>query len=60
MAIIIENIKFYTIVEVSQALRVTPQTVRSYIKRGLLKGIRIGKPILIKENDLKEFLQGGN
>jgi excisionase family DNA binding protein len=57
MATVIERIKFYTIPETAEALRVTPQTVRAYIKNGKLKRLRIGRPILITENNLKEFLQ---
>ena len=60
MATVIEGIKFYTIPETAQALRVTPQTVRAWIKQGKLKGQRIGRPILITENNLKEFLQVTN
>ena len=60
MATIIEGIKFYTIPETAQALRVTPQTIRAWIKQGKLKGQRIGRPILITENNLKEFLQATN
>ena len=57
MATVIEGIKFYTIPETAKALNVTPQTVRAYIKQGRLKGQRIGRPILITENNLKEFLK---
>lgn len=60
MATVIEGIKFYTIPETAQALRVTPQTIRAWIKQGRLKGQRIGRPILITENNLKEFLQESN
>lgn len=60
MATIIEGIKFYTIQETAEALNVTPQTVRAYIKQGRLKGQRIGRPILITENNLKEFLKESN
>lgn len=60
MATIIEGIKFYTIPEAAQVLRVTPQTVRAYIKQGKLKGKRVGRPILITENNLKEFLKATN
>lgn len=60
MATEIEGIKFYTIPETAEALNVTPQTVRAYIKQGKLKGQRIGRPILITENNLKEFLNNGN
>ena len=59
MATEIEGIKFYTIQETAEALNVTPQTIRAYIKKGKLKGQRIGRPILITENNLKEFLQNG-
>ena len=57
MGTIIEGIKFYTIPETAQALRVTPQTIRAYIKQGKIKSQRIGRPILITENNLKEFLK---
>ena len=60
MATVIEGIKFYTIPEVAEALRVTPQTIRAWIKQGKVKSQRIGRPILITENNLKEFLQATN
>jgi len=53
----IEGIKFYTIPETAEALNVTSQTIRAYLKRGELKGKRIGRPILITENNIKEFLE---
>ena len=56
MSTIIEGIKFYTIPETAQALKVTPQTIRAYIKQGKIKSQRIGRPILITENNLKDFL----
>ena len=56
MPTVIEGIKFYNIPEVAQTLNVTPQTVRLYIKKGKLKSQRIGRPILITESNLKEFL----
>lgn len=56
MPIEIEGIKFYTIVETARALHVTPQTVRVYIKQGRLKGQRIGRPTLITEKNILEFL----
>lgn len=60
MSVEIEGIKFYTIPETAKTLRVTPQTVRSYIKRGRLKSQRIGRPILITDKNLKEFLEVQN
>jgi excisionase family DNA binding protein len=52
----IEGIKFFTVKETAEALRVTPQTIRAYIKRGQLQGKRIGRPTLITENSLRKFL----
>lgn len=57
MPTVIEGIKFFRIPEVAEALQVTPQTVRAYIKAGKIKSQRIGRPILITEGNLREFLQ---
>jgi len=57
MAVEIEGIKFYTIPEVAEALKITPQTVRRYLKAGKLKGQRIGRGILITEKNIREFLK---
>jgi excisionase family DNA binding protein len=54
--ITIENMKFYTVQEIATALNVTPQTVRAWIKQGKLKSQRIGRPVLIKQSSLMEFL----
>jgi len=55
----IEGIKLFTVTETADTLGITPQTVRAYIKQGKLKGQRIGRPILITENSIKKFLNGG-
>lgn len=55
----IEGIKLFTVTEAADTLGITPQTVRAYIKQGKLKGQRIGRPILITENSIKQFLNGG-
>jgi excisionase family DNA binding protein len=52
----IQGIKFYTVTEAAKGLQVTTQTVRAWIKQGKLRGQRIGRPILITEENLKEFL----
>lgn len=57
MPTVIEGITFYRLSEVAKALRVTPQTIRAYIKQGRLKSQRIGRPILITEDNLREFLK---
>lgn len=57
MTLEFEGVKLYTTLEVSQKLRITPQTVREYIKRKRLQGQRVGKTFLIPEPSLKEFLK---
>ena len=54
---VIEDIKFYTVQETAELLQVTAQTVRAYIRQGRLEATRIGRPLLITENNLKDFLQ---
>jgi excisionase family DNA binding protein len=54
----IEGITMYTIPEAAEALKVTPQTVRAYIKTGKLKAKRIGRPYLISGDSLRAFLLG--
>ena len=53
----IEGIIFYTVPETAKALKVTSQTVRTWIKQGKIKSQRIGRPIFITQNNLWEFLQ---
>lgn len=57
MPTVIEGVKFYTITEVAEALKVNPNTVRTWVKLGKLKGKRIGRPILIRESSIMEFIQ---
>jgi len=59
MAIEIEGIKFYTVLETAEALHVTPQTVRAWIKQGKIKGQRIGRPTLIAYSNIQAFLLDG-
>jgi excisionase family DNA binding protein len=54
----IGDIKLLTVTETAELLGATPQTVRKYLKQGKLKGQRVGRPILITEASIKEFLTG--
>lgn len=54
--ITIQNIKFYTVDEVAAMLQITPFTVRIYIKQGKIRAQRIGRPFLIPEQAINEFL----
>lgn len=54
----IEELTFYTVEEVADKFRVTPQTIRSYIRKGKLRAARIGRPLLITSKALEEFTEG--
>jgi len=56
----IEGIIFYTVPETAKALKVTPKTIRAWIKQGKIKSQRIGRPIFITQNNLREFLQASS
>ena len=56
MPTVIEGIKFFTIPEIADTLRVTPQTVRNDIKVGRLREQRIGRTVYVTETSLMEFL----
>jgi excisionase family DNA binding protein len=56
MPLVIQDYKFYTVQEIAAALRVTPQTVRGYVKQGKLAAQRVGRPLLVSEGSLKAFL----
>jgi excisionase family DNA binding protein len=58
--ITIENSKYYTIQELATSLKVTPQTVRAWIKQDKLIGKKVGKRILIREDKIIEFLNANS
>jgi len=53
----IDNIKLYDVQEVAQMLNLTPTTVRKLIKEDKLKAKKIGRPYMIAEDALKEYVQ---
>ena len=55
----IEGIKLFTVTETAELMGITPQTVRTYVKAGRLRGQRVGRPILITERSIKQFLNAG-
>lgn len=43
--------------EIAEKLRVHPNTVRDYLKRGILSGIKLGRAWRIEEKDFEEFIR---
>lgn len=50
--------KAYNIQEAAEMLKVTPTTVRTYIKQGKIKAQRVGRALHITEENLQNFLKG--
>ena len=48
-----------TVREVSKMLRVTPETVRRWLKEGQLRGVRVGAGWRIERREVLEFVKNG-
>ena len=53
------NDQLYTLLEVSEILKVTRRTLYTYVKRGDLKTIKIGKYHRVRRQDLQALLDKG-
>ncbi len=60
MFTIIENLKLYTIDEISNILKVTRRTIYNYIKNNDLEAVKIGKLWRGKDSALQEFIDKGS
>ena len=50
--------KIYTIKQAAEHLSYKPNTVREYLKRGILKGIKVGNEWRIPDTDLQAYIDG--
>ena len=48
--------KFYTLKEVEQILKISPRTMHNYIKDGKIKAFKVGQNWKISEEDLQKFI----
>jgi excisionase family DNA binding protein len=46
-----------TYAEVAEVLRVTPRTVYSLVRKGLLRAVRFGQSVRVDVEDLRDFIQ---
>ncbi len=54
----LDTIRIYTLTELEPILGVTHRTLRSYIKCGRLKGVKIGGKWKVSEEVLRKFING--
>ncbi|GEM_PF-2022238 len=50
--------KMWTPDQVSKLLRLTPRTVVEYLRRGTIKGVKIGGNWLVPDSDLQAYIDG--
>ena len=58
MPIQFKDKELYSIKELEKILPITPLTIRAYIRKGKIKGSKIGKSWFVKKQDLESFLEG--
>ncbi len=58
MPLIVEDIKLYSVKELSELLGVTKAAILGYIKDGRLKAQMLGGKWVVANDNLKEFLTG--
>ncbi len=56
----IMGMTFYNLREVAEELGVSYLTAKTYHSKGRINGQRIGRSILVSENELKRFVEAGN
>jgi excisionase family DNA binding protein len=49
--------RLLTVAEVSERLRVTPQTIRDYARQGILRSVRLSRRLLFQESAVAEAVQ---
>lgn len=52
-----KKMKFYTVVETAELLKITKQTIYKYIKDGKLEAIKLGKNLIISEEAIQQFIE---
>jgi excisionase family DNA binding protein len=54
----VSDIKLFTLTELEEVLGVTHRTLLTYIKNGILKGVKVGGKWKVTEENLRKFISG--
>lgn len=52
------KIKYFTVSDLVDILPLTSVSIRSYLKEGRIKGVKIGNKYLVPKENIKRFLNG--
>lgn len=55
----LEEEKLYTVSQISTMLQTSQKTIRDYLLNKKIKSFKSGNKYLIRESDLKEFMENG-
>lgn len=50
--------KLYSVIDLETILPITPLTIRAYLRKGKIKGHKIGKNWYVSKENLEAFLEG--
>jgi excisionase family DNA binding protein len=53
------TVRLMTLMEVADALRLSPHTVRAFVRKGRLHPVRICRRLLFTHRDVEQLLVGG-
>lgn len=53
-------LKYYTLEEISELIKIPIETIRQYLRSGKLVGSKIGRHWRVSEEQLKTFMEGNS
>jgi len=54
----LEDLSLLTPEQVAEALQIKPRTIREWLRNGSLPGVKVGRSLRVRRQDLKRYLQG--
>jgi len=59
MPIYIDDMTVYPLKEVADLTGISLQTIRAYVRKGILKGVKVGTRFYVNAEDLKHIFEAG-
>jgi len=59
MPINIDDMTVYSLAEIADLTGISVQTIRGYVRRGILKGVKVGTRFYVNEKDVKYIFEAG-
>lgn len=59
MPINIDDMTVYSLKEIADLTGISVQTIRGYVRKGVLKGVKVGTRFYVNEKDVKHIFETG-